>query len=114
MPRTLLVAPAGRAAGLTTATLGLLRALDRQGARVAFAKPIATRAEDRSLALVKLGSSLQPPDPLPYALVEDLLSDGDDQTLMGSPPMYELSWLRIIERPSRSEPFGKGFRSIGR
>jgi phosphate acetyltransferase len=82
MPRTLLVAPAGRAAGLTTATLGLLRALDRQGARVAFAKPIATRAEDRSLALVKLGSSLQPPDPLPYALVEDLLSDGDDQTLM--------------------------------
>jgi phosphate acetyltransferase len=43
MTRTLLVAPAGRAAGLTTATLGLVRALDRQGARVAFAKPISTR-----------------------------------------------------------------------
>lgn len=82
MPRTLLVAPAGRAVGLTTATLGLLRALDRQGVRVAFCKPIGARAEDRSLALVKLGSSLLPPEPLPHAVVEDLLSDGDDQTLM--------------------------------
>ena len=30
MPRTLLIAPAGRSVGLTTAALGLLRALDRQ------------------------------------------------------------------------------------
>ncbi len=82
MPRTLLIAPAGRSVGLTTATLGLLRALDRQGVRVAFAKPIATRSEDRSIALVKLGSSLLPPEPIPRQLVEDLLAAGDDQTLM--------------------------------
>ena len=82
MPRTLLVAPAGRNVGLTTASLGLVRALDRQGVRVAFAKPISTRTEDRSIALVKLGSSLQPPPPLSRKVVEDLLSAGDDQTLL--------------------------------
>lgn len=82
MPRTLFIAPAGRSVGLTTATLGLVRALDRQGVRVAFCKPIATRAADRSLALVKLGSALQPPDPLPRSRVDDLLSSGDEQTLL--------------------------------
>ncbi len=82
MARTLFVAPAGRNVGLTTASLGLVRALDRQGVRVAFAKPISTRAEDRSTALVKLGSCLLPPPPLSRKLVEDLLSDGDEQTLL--------------------------------
>jgi phosphate acetyltransferase len=82
MPRTLLLAPAGRSVGLTTAALGLLRALDRQGVRVAFVRPIGTRTEDRSLALVRLGSSLLPPAPIPRPEVEALLSAGDDQTLM--------------------------------
>ena len=82
MPRTLFVAPAGRNVGLTTAALGLVRALDRQGVRVAFAKPISTRTADRSIALLKLGSPLQPPEPLPRTLVEDLLSSGDEQTLL--------------------------------
>ncbi len=82
MPRTLFVAPAGRSVGLTTAALGLVRALDRQGVRVAFAKPIATRTTDRSIALLKLGSPLQPPVPLARKLVEDLLSAGDEQTLL--------------------------------
>lgn len=80
--RTLFVAPAGNNVGLTTATLGLVRALDRQGLRVAFAKPISTRLEDRSIALVKLGTHLLPPPPIARKRVEDLLSSGDDQTLL--------------------------------
>jgi phosphate acetyltransferase len=82
MPRTLFVAPAGRSVGLTTAALGLVRALDRQGVRVAFCKPISTRSADRSIALVKLGSTLHPPDPIARQRVEDLLSSGDEQTLL--------------------------------
>ena len=82
MPRTLFVAPAGRSVGLTTAALGLVRALDRQGVRVAFCKPISTRSADRSIALVKLGSTLHPPDPIARQRVEDLLSNGDEQTLL--------------------------------
>jgi phosphate acetyltransferase len=82
MPHTLLVAPAGRQVGLTTTCLGLVRALDRAGVRVAFVSPIAGRRQDRSVALVKLGANLEPPEPIGRAEAEDLLSSGDDQTLM--------------------------------
>lgn len=82
MAHTLLVAPAGRQVGLTTACLGLVRALDRQGVRVAFAKPIAARGEDHSVALMRLGTSVQAPEPIARAEAEGLLATGDDQTLM--------------------------------
>lgn len=82
MAHTLLVAPAGRQVGLTTACLGLVRALDRQGVRVAFAKPIAARGEDRVSALMRLGANLSPPEPISRAEADDLLARGDDQTLM--------------------------------
>jgi phosphate acetyltransferase len=82
MAHVLLVAPAGRQVGLTTACLGLVRALDRQGARVAFAKPIAARGEDKVSALMKLGANLSPPEPISRADADDLLARGDDQTLM--------------------------------
>jgi phosphate acetyltransferase len=82
MPHTLLVAPAGRQVGLTTACLGLVRALDRQGVRVAFARPIAARGDDRSIALMKLGAHLDPPPPISRGVAQEMLAAGDDQTLM--------------------------------
>ncbi|WP_242336417.1 MULTISPECIES: phosphate acetyltransferase [Anaeromyxobacter] len=82
MPRTLLVAPAGRQVGVTTVCIGLVRALDRLGVRVAFAKPIAPRGENRAAALVRLGAQLDPPEPIARAEAEELLATGDDQTLM--------------------------------
>jgi phosphate acetyltransferase len=83
MSHVLLLAPAGRQVGLTTACLGLVRALDRQGVRVAFAKPIAARGEDRVSTLVRLGSAgLTPPEPISRAEADELLASGDDQTLM--------------------------------
>jgi phosphate acetyltransferase len=82
MPRTLLVAPAGHHVGLTTVCLGLVRALDRLGARVAFARPIGGRGEDRSAALVRLAARVDPPAPIARAVAEELLSAGDDQTLL--------------------------------
>jgi phosphate acetyltransferase len=82
MPRTVVVAPAGRQVGLTTVCLGLVRALDRQGVRVAFAKPIAARGEDRASALMKLGAHVSPPEPISRHEADDLLARGDDQTLM--------------------------------
>lgn len=82
MPTTLLVAPAGRHVGLTTACLGIVRALDRLGLRVAFVKPIAGRGEDHSVELVQLGAHLSPPAPITRHVAEELLAHGDDQTLM--------------------------------
>jgi phosphate acetyltransferase len=81
VPHTLLLAPAGRQVGLTTACLGLVRALDREGLRVAYVKPIAARG-DRSAALMKLGAGLAPPEPISRADADQLLAAGDDQTLM--------------------------------
>jgi phosphate acetyltransferase len=82
MPHVLLVAPAGRQVGLTTVCLGLVRALDRLGVRVAFAKPIAARGEDQASALMRLGANLSPPMSIPRKVADDLLASGDDQTLM--------------------------------
>ncbi|HZZ84107.1 MAG TPA: phosphate acetyltransferase [Anaeromyxobacteraceae bacterium] len=82
MPRILLVAPAGRQVGLTTVCLGLVRALDRLGARVAFARPLAGRGEDPSSALARLVARVEPPAPIARSVAEELLARGDDQTLM--------------------------------
>ncbi len=82
MAHTLLLAPAGRNVGLTTVCLGLVRAFDRQGARVAFVKPIGGQREEKQGPLMRVGARLDPPDPIPRHEVEELLAAGDDQTLM--------------------------------
>ena len=79
---TVLVAPAGRRPGLTTACLGLVRAFDRQGLHVGFVKPIADRGRNHSAGLVALGAQISPTPSVPRSLVEELLAAGDDQTLM--------------------------------
>ena len=44
MPHTLYLAPCGAKVGLTSVALGLVRALDNRGVRVAFCKPIGQPA----------------------------------------------------------------------
>src|SRR6266480_4240055 len=46
MARSLLVAPVADHSGLARTCLGLLRALDRQGVKVAFVKPVAQPSAD--------------------------------------------------------------------
>jgi phosphate acetyltransferase len=82
MPRIILIAPARRRVGLTTVCLGLLRAFDRQGTRVAYARPIAGHGADHAIALVQLAARLRPPQPIASERVDELLAKGDDQRLM--------------------------------
>ena len=82
MRTTVLVAPAGRGVGLTTACLGIVRALDREGIRVAFAKPVANREPDHTIPLLSLGAHFAIPPAVPRGEAEGLLASGDDQTLM--------------------------------
>ncbi len=82
MPTTILVAPAGRRVGLTTACLGLVRALDRQGIRVSFVKPVANREVSQSAELMALGAHILPVKSVGIHKAEELLAAGDDQTLM--------------------------------
>ncbi len=79
MARSLLVVPTGAGVGLARACLGLVRALDRQGVNVAFAKPVAQPrpdgCTDRSAALVAAIAPLCPPDPLSTAQLERHLGE---------------------------------------
>src|SRR5690242_9761280 len=74
MARSLLVAPVADHSALARTCLGLLRALDRQGVKVAFVKPVAQPSADggpdRSAELVAAVTTLRPPEPLSTALLE--------------------------------------------
>jgi phosphate acetyltransferase len=78
--RTLLIVPTGPDVSLTSACLGLLRALDQHGVRVGYVKPFAQFGRagrvDHSAELVRALTSLQPPDPLPTAEMHEHLGAG--------------------------------------
>lgn len=79
MTRILLVAPTGHGVGLTATCLGLVHALESRGVKVGFYKPLAQprsrdEGEDRSTALVRLTSALEPPEPIAAQRVQQALS----------------------------------------
>lgn len=81
MKRTLFLAPAARSAGLTTVTLGLVRALDRIGFRVGFYKPIGQFASadeqiERSSHFIRHTTNLVSAEPIPLDHATRFLSEG--------------------------------------
>lgn len=79
MPHTLYLVPSGSGVGLTSVALGLVRALDKRGVRVAFFKPIGQNggpdaSTERSTYFVRNTSSLSPAPPIPLEEAEQLLS----------------------------------------
>lgn len=78
------LAPTEIGSGLTTISLGLIRALDEQGLKVGFFKPIAPdyKKEERSTRLVKNLLNIDTPSPLLLSKVQSQISDDDlDQVL---------------------------------
>ena len=87
MTRTLLMVPTGHGSGLTTTCLGVVAALQQRGVDVGFYKPLAQFRErgdvaDTSTALIRLISSLEPPEPIPAKQAEQLLSENSIDVLM--------------------------------
>ncbi|MEM6431815.1 MAG: AAA family ATPase, partial [Deinococcota bacterium] len=91
------LAPTGPSVGLTSVSLGLVRALDQMGLRVRFYKPIAQTSgvnpsktptdgassqKERSSHFIRELTNLNPPDPLDFHHVEVLLSEGKSSQLM--------------------------------
>ncbi len=106
MARSLLVAPAAEDAGLTRTCLGLLRALDRRGVKVAYVKPVAQpRADggpDRSAALVSAITTLRPPEPVTTAELERQLGEGGldvvlEKIVAAWEPIYGESDVVVVE-----------------
>ena len=78
---TFFLAPTGFGVGLTSTSLGLIRALQRAGLKVGFFKPIAQPhagddGPERSSELVARTHGLNAPTPRSLAKVERMLGDG--------------------------------------
>ncbi|PCD00910.1 phosphate acetyltransferase [Halopseudomonas pelagia] len=78
---TFFIAPTGFGVGLTSISLGLIRALQRTGLRVHFLKPIAQphpgdTGPERSSELISRTLGLAPPTPLTLPEVEHRLANG--------------------------------------
>ena len=84
---TFFLAPTGFGVGLTSVSLGLIRALQRSGLRVHFLKPIAQphpgdSGPERSTALIGSTMGLNPPAPLALPEVERRLGNGELDEVM--------------------------------
>jgi len=87
MARAFYLIPSGDGVGLTSVALGLVRALDNRGIRVAFFKPIGQHSEhdtgpERSTYFVSHTSSLTPATPIPLAEADRLWSLGRSDELL--------------------------------
>lgn len=83
MPRCLLVVPTGSGVGLTSVSLGILRALDRKGVKAGFVRPVSVRrGSDPSGTLLQTVARLDPPAPIERDEAEALLADGQDDVLL--------------------------------
>src|SRR5688572_19184976 len=87
MSHTLFLAPIGSGVGLTSVALGVLRALDSRGVRVAFFKPIGQlygrgSTLERSTHFVRQTTALEPTPPLPLDEAERLIVSHRSDELM--------------------------------
>lgn len=82
MSHRLLVVPTAHGVGVTSVGLGILRALDRLGLHIGFYKPVARKLPDRSSALVRLTTAIDPPEPLAVETAERQLGEGRRDVLL--------------------------------
>jgi phosphate acetyltransferase len=80
------VVPTGPGSGLTTVSLGLVRALDRKGLRVAFYKPVRQPGRDEgreaSSLFVAETSDIDPIESFAWSYAEELFAAGSDAQLL--------------------------------
>lgn len=87
MSQALLLAPTGVGAGLTTAVLGLFQAMNRQGIKVHFFKPIAQSGNggqncDSSVTMLENDCTSPIAEPVPIRDAEHLVSQGQGNQLL--------------------------------
>ncbi len=87
MSRTIMLIPTGISVGLTSVSLGVIRAMERKGVRLSVFKPIAQpRAggdtPDQTTMIIRKNSSIPAADPLNMSRVESLLSTNQQDVLM--------------------------------
>ena len=81
------IAPTGFGVGLTSTSLGLLRALEQGGLKIGFCKPIAQHhpgdtGPEQSSELITRTFAIEPPAPMPLEQTEKYLGDGQLDDLL--------------------------------
>lgn len=112
---TFFIAPTEMGTGLTSITLGLIRALDQLGLKVGICKPIASAEADkehRAIDLITLASGFAPPKAISLQKAQKMVSSGQQDRLMEEVigmhrKVREAVDIVIFEgiEPDRSEPF---------
>ena len=117
MTHALMLVPTGQGTGLTTAVLGLFHALERQGSKVHFFKPIAQSSaddsSDRSVDILRASCTHPIAEPMTIREVENLVrKDRGDEVLEELVKRYESNRsgeeeIVIIEGmvPTRTQPY---------
>ena len=87
MSRTIMLIPIGSGVGVTSVSLGMVRAMERQGVAVNFYKPIAQprsgeTGPERSTATLRNASAINPPEPFAMQYAENLISSGKTSELL--------------------------------
>lgn len=87
MSRTIMLIPIGSGVGVTSVSLGMVRAMERQGIAVNFFKPIAQprpgdTGPERSTATLRNGATINPPEPFSIKYAENLISSGNSSELL--------------------------------
>ena len=87
MSRTIMLIPTGTSVGLTSVTLGDIRAMERKGVRLSVFKPIAQPrtggdTPDQTTTIIRKNSSIPAAEPLQMSRVESLLGSNQQDVLM--------------------------------
>ncbi|MGO4999322.1 phosphate acetyltransferase [Oceanisphaera sp. W20_SRM_FM3] len=87
MARTVMLIPVSGGVGATSVSLGMVRAMERNGVNVTFFKPVSqprTRStvQDHSTAVVANGSNLVLPEPFALSYAESMISKGNLDVLL--------------------------------
>jgi len=85
--RTIMLIPTGTSVGLTSVSLGVIRAMERKGVRLSVFKPIAQpraggNAPDQTTTIIRKNSSIPAAEPLEMSRVESLLGSNQQDVLM--------------------------------
>ena len=79
--------PIGSGVGVTSVSLGMIRAMERHGVNVSFFKPVAQprpghSGPESSTAVIRAGSNITPPEPLSLAYAENMITSSNTAVLL--------------------------------
>ncbi|MDG2954943.1 phosphate acetyltransferase [Bisgaard Taxon 10/6] len=87
MSRTFILIPISGGVGLTSVSLGLIRALEQKGAKIGFMKPISQPSTgedkiDRTTSIIRTSTQLETAEPIMLSVAENLIGQNQTDVLL--------------------------------